>query len=364
VTREALIALAAAWLKRPAAAGKAREVLEKTPPAELARAARAHGLAAVALESAGRLDAAEEKLAPLREAARAEAARSLVLEAALAELAGKSREKGLAAVLVKGAALDHTAYPHPGLRPAADIDLLVKGQELAGWGELLAALGYRKFERVDRTWRRGEREIVDLHASSSDLAGVVDVPEELSPVRLDLGAIFERATRVEGLPLPAPGTGDQLLLAAAHGLGVHVFEKLVWLLDIAVLLGREPDPARLTEDARRSGAGRLLFHSLVLAGRLNLADPPGALLDPLRPERLGRLERNLLERLAREQLPDRAEFLLALALPASGGYKRALLRRALLPRARTLAARNISPLRGIFRHAARLWSMARLAAFG
>lgn len=364
MTREALIALAAAWLERPAAAGKAREALAKTPPAELARAARAQGMAAVALESADKLDVPEEKLAPLREAARAEVARSLVLEAALAELAGKSREKGLAAVLVKGVALDHTAYPHPGLRPAADLDLLVNGEELAGWAELLTSLGYHKFEQVDRTWRRGEREVVDLHASSSDLVGVVDVPEGLSPVRLELPAIFDRAAQVEGLPLPAPGTEDQLLLAAAHGLGVHVFEKLVWLLDIAVLLGRGPDPARLAEDARRTGADRLLFHSLVLAGRLDLADPPDALLDPLRPEKLGRLERNLVERLAREQLPDRTEFLLALALPASGGYKRAILRRALLPRPRTLKARNTSRLRGIFRHAARLWSMTRLLVLG
>ena len=364
MTRAALITLAAAWLERPAAAEKARAALERIPPEELARAARAHGMAAVALESADKLDLSEEKLAPLREAARAEAARSLVLEAALAELAGKSREKGLAAVLVKGVALDHTAYPHPGLRPAADIDLLVKGQELAGWAELLAALRYRKFEQVDRTWWRGEREIVDLHASSSDLAGVVDVPEALSPVRLDLAAIFERAAPVEGLPLPAPGTEDQLLLAAAHGLGVHVFEKLVWLLDIAVLLNRELDSGRLAEDARRTGAGRLLFHSLVLAGRLNLADPPDALLDSLRPERLGRLERNLVERLLTQGLPDRAEFLLALALPAPRGYKRTILRRALLPRARTLRQRETGRLGGLARHACRLWNMARLVVFG
>lgn len=364
MSRAALLELAAAWLGRPDSAGKARAALERTPPEELARAARAQGLAAVVLESAGRLDFPEAKLAPLREAARSEVARSLVLETALAELAERSREKGLAALLLKGLALDHTAYPHPGLRPAADIDLLVRAEELAGWGELLAALGYGEFERVDRTWRRGAREVVDLHASSSDLAGVVDVPEELSPVRLDVAAIFARAAEAEGLPLAVPCTEDQLLLAAAHGLGVHVFEKLVWLLDVAVLLGAKPDVGRLVEEARRTGADRLLFHCLVLAGRLDLAEAPPALLDGLRPARLGRLERKLVERLVRKALPDRAEFLLALALPAPRGYKRTILRRALLPRARTLGQPDAGRLRGLGRHAGRLWSMARLVVFG
>ncbi len=367
MSRAALLELAAAWLERPASAEKARAALEKLPPEKLARAARAHGLAAITLESADKLDLPEEKLAPLRGAARAEVARSLLLETALAELAGRAREKGLAALPVKGLALDHTIYPHPGLRPAADVDLLVKAEDLAGWGELLAALGYRKFERVDRTWRRGEREIVDLHASSSDLAGVIDVPEELSPVRLDIDAIFARAVKAEGLPLPVPCAEDQLLLAAAHGLGVHVFEKLVWLLDVAVLLGAKPDVGRLVDEARRTGADRLLFHSLVLAGRLDLADPPEALLNELRPARLGRLERKLVERLRREQLPDRAEFLLALALPAPGGYRKTLITRALLPRKRTVAPGGKgSPageglLRGALAHALRLGRMAWLA---
>jgi hypothetical protein len=360
VAREALPAVLRAWLDRPGAEGDARATFEATPPAELAAAARTHGVAAVALETAERLDAGEQSLARLKAAARAEVAGSLALEPALEELGAAAAKRGLRAILVKGPALDRGAYPHPGLRPASDLDLLLRPDELPPWRELLAELKYRKFATVDRTWRRDDGATVDLHTGSSDLVGVIDVPEELSPVRIDLAGVFERATEVEGLPLPAPGAEDHLILCAAHGLGVHVFERLVWLLDVAVLLGLVR-AGELAELARAARADRLLHHSLRLCAELDLAEPPAELLEELRPKRGGRLEGKLLRRLAREPLPDRSEFLLALAMPAPGGYKRELLKRALLPSRRTVSYGRTGAGRGALAHLGRALRLAWLA---
>jgi hypothetical protein len=363
MTREALLAAAAACLGRPGAEGRAGRLLGACDTKELAGAARAQGLAAVALDAAESVGLPEEKLAPLREAARAEAARALALEPGLEEIAGAARDKGLEALLVKGLALDRGAYPRPGLRTASDLDLLVRPGELAGWAELLAALGYSRLPAVDRTWRRAEREVVDLHAKSSDLVGVIDVPEELSPVRLDLPGIFARARPVPGLPLAAPGVEDHLVISAAHGLGVHLFEKLVWLLDVAVLHWRAAQREFVAELALASGAARLVWRSLELAAAAALLDVPGELAHRLRPDRPGRVEAGLCARLARGQvLPDRAEFLLALFLPAPRGYRSAILRRALFPRRRALASHGApAGPRGALSHLRKLAELARLA---
>ena len=362
MSREALLALAAAWLGRPEAEKPALAALKNCAPEELARAARANGLAVIAAEAAANLNAPEEVLAPLREAARRETARGLLLEEAAREIGEAAWEKGLKALLLKGPALDRTAYPRPGLRPADDIDLLVKSEEAPVWAELLTGLGYERITGVDRSWRRAGRDFVDLHASSSDLAGVIDVPEGLSPVRLDAGALFGRAVRVEGLSFRVPSPEDATILAAAHGLGVHGFEKLIWLVDVAVLLARGPDVSKLTKLARESGADRLLFHSLVLAGQLGLAEAPESLLNDLCPERIGRLEKKLLKRIARGQLPDRIGYLLALALPAPAGYKKLLIKRALFPRRRVVVSDSVGPLRGALRHAGRLARLAWVVA--
>jgi hypothetical protein len=360
MSRDALLALTAAWLERPGAAERARGALRDAGAEKTAAAAGQQGLACVALEACARLDLPEEILAPVRAAARAGAARALALEPALDELGDCSRRRGLRAALVKGPALDRGAYPHPGLRPASDLDVIVRGADLPAWGELLEALGYEKFPHVDRTWRREDGATVDLHASSPDLVGVIDVPEELSPVRLDVAGLLDRAAEVEGLALPVPAAEDHLVICAAHGLGVHAFEKLVWLLDVVVLLAG-CDHQRAAEAARSTGADRLLFHSLELAAALGLLQAPAGLTNQLRPRRQGRLERKLLARLARAPLPDRAEFLLALAMPAPRGYKRTLLRRAILPSGRTVSPEGRGVGRGIAGHVGRALRLVWLA---
>ena len=178
-----------------------------------------------------------------------------------------------------------------------------------------------------------------------------------------LAGIFERAVEVEGLALPAPCAEDHVILCAAHGLGVHVYERLMWLLDVVVLLERS-DPARVVKLACTAGAGRLLFDSLELARELGLLEPTAAFLEKLRHASRGRLEKKLLRRLAAGALPDRSEFLLALAMPAPSGYKRALIKRALLPSGRTVSYGKTAAGSGTAAHFARAARLAWLATFG
>jgi len=363
MNRETALAVLSAWFDRPGGVERAQRALAAAAPELLAERVRAHGIAAIALEVSGRFELPEVKVEALKDTARGEAARALLLEPALEELGAEAHKKGLPAVLVKGLALDQGAYPHPGLRAASDLDLIVRAEDRPAWDELLVALRYEHYIDVDRTWRRNDHATVDLHLCSSDLVGVIGVPDDLSPVRLDIPGIFDRAISLQALPVPVPAPEDHMVISAAHGLGVHLYERLMWLVDAAVLLPK-CDVNRLVELARSTGADRLLFHALTLCRELDLADVRGDLLSRLRPARRGFVEKKLMRRLATGALPDRSEFLLALALPAPKGYKRELLRRGLLPSRRTVNYGRTGAGRGTIAHFARALRLAWLATVG
>jgi hypothetical protein len=61
---------------------------------------------------------------------------------ALAEILTTFDAAGISAMVLKGAALVHLLYPHPGLRPMRDLDLLVKKSEARHAQNLLAELGF------------------------------------------------------------------------------------------------------------------------------------------------------------------------------------------------------------------------------
>ncbi len=363
MNRDLALAAARAWLDRPGALDRAGRAFAALAPGQIVDRVRTHGVAAISLEISERLELPEAKIVGLKEAARGEAARALLLEPALAELGSEAQKKGLPAVLVKGLALDHGAYPHPGLRPASDLDLIIRAEDHAGWSELLVALRYEHYLDVDRTWRRNDEATIDLHTSSSDLVGVINIPDELSPVRLDLPGILERASTIPSLPVQIPSPEDHMTISATHGLGVHLYERLMWLVDVAVLLAK-CDADRLTDLARASGADRLLFHSLKMCRDLDLAEVSGKLLSGLRPARRGFIEKKLMRRLLAGSLPDRSEFLLALCLPAPKGYKRELLRRGLLPSRRTVNYGKTGAGRGTLAHFGRALRLAWLATLG
>ena len=62
----------------------------------------------------------------------------------------RARDAGLAAVALKGAALQAMGLYAAGERPMADIDLLVQSADLAAAARVLTALGYHE---VGMTWK-------------------------------------------------------------------------------------------------------------------------------------------------------------------------------------------------------------------
>jgi len=104
---------------------------------------------------------------PLKQAYRFQTLQSALQEREIAGVFARLREHGIEPILIKGWAIAG-AYAERGLRPAGDIDLLVKPGELAAASEVLRAsepgqficdLRHREFARLsasdlDQLWRR------------------------------------------------------------------------------------------------------------------------------------------------------------------------------------------------------------------
>jgi hypothetical protein len=169
-------------------------------------------------------------------------------EAALEGLRGREttrvlaslREAGVTALVLKGAALAHTHYPAPHLRPRGDTDLLVRLDDRAKARDALGGLGYRRERSVLRDavhtqwmFRRYEGRAphtMDLHWAISNrplFAGMLAFEElrrDARPVAsLEAGAL-------------APAPVHALILACVHRVAHHDdAPNLIWLYDIKLL---------------------------------------------------------------------------------------------------------------------------------
>jgi hypothetical protein len=182
--------------------------------------------------------------------------------AALADHWGEAttalRGAGIEALTLKGMALAPTVYPDPGLRPMADIDLLVRPDERAAALEALRALGYRTpgaaADRLgaSRSFAELVRDgtLIDLHwhlARYLRFEGVVEV---------DHDGLWRRAR-----PLVTPAgrslalcPEDLLLHLVLHLTLGSDFGRVLWYADIDAVVRRfavELDWERVVAEAGR-----------------------------------------------------------------------------------------------------------------
>jgi hypothetical protein len=175
--------------------------------------------------------------------------------------------RGLEVVITKGTALAYDIYAAPELRPRGDVDLLVARERAAATIDAFRALGYQhqltsgdehavRQVTLSRTDAHGIRHDYDLHWD------VANTPLFASTLRFE---------EIETIPLPRLGRHarglahvEALLLACIHRVAHHHDnERLIWLVDIALLrdrmtaeqhrrFWRQAADARVTRACRRS----------------------------------------------------------------------------------------------------------------
>lgn len=214
------------------------------------------------LEKAGLIDRAPEAvISHLARIRQYTAVRNSLIDRELERIASAFESASLPMMLLKGADLMRTVYPHPSLRISLDLDLLVGRDVIDRADDLMRGLAYTPATAMDREWfdenlhhgvpwKSANGIVVELHWT---------LVRKNDPFHVDVAGLWERA-----LPV-AIGRAAALRLSAADGaeyLAVHFFRHLTApdgafrsFADLALLL-EAPEGRAIDWEVVRAGARR------------------------------------------------------------------------------------------------------------
>lgn len=227
---------------------------------------------------------ATEVLAPHLEHGRR---RIHMLREQLVRVVEAMRSRGIDPVVLKGLHTGAEYFPHPGTRPAADIDLLVRPHERPGAAAALKAAGLTESRRTGFAARSewvpadSRRTVQSLELEHADDPWSVDLHTSLERwyfrgLRRDLGEGWSGrtaevpvgATTVRGLGQP-----DLTAFLALHASHELAKVRLVRIVELVLVLRADRESGRLDGSelealVRRTGTGRFVHPALALAEAL------------------------------------------------------------------------------------------------
>ena len=170
------------------------------------------------------------------------AARELVRAHEIEAVLGSLAARGVQPILFKGAALAHTVYDSPSLRPHADTDIFILRDDVIAAKEIFAANGYAEPSMSD-----GELVFCQFQMMKVDRFGVqhvFDIHWRISTQTLFADTLSYHELAADAAPVPRLGVHARtvsgthaLLLACIHPVMHHRnTERLIWLQDIDLLV--------------------------------------------------------------------------------------------------------------------------------
>ncbi len=272
------------WLacrRHPDPAEVSRALELGVDPKLLAAAAVRHrivGLLWRALGSAGALDVLAGERSLLEQIVEIQRLRDVLLVPRALELAaGPLTRSGFEPLVLKGPAVA-ASYPAPGLRSFDDLDLVLPRRQHADAVEVLRRSGWSLV-------RKGARDHYDslfVHES------VPDMPLEL---HYELEAWYDRASSLRGqelwqrrqpaqlmgVPAHVLPRGDDVVMLCAHAAKpYHGFSRLMWIADLAMVLGDAAEGGQRVDWQRVRELTRQGRCSTAVAAALSLAALAGA----------------------------------------------------------------------------------------
>jgi Uncharacterised nucleotidyltransferase len=233
----------------------------------------------------------------LRDAAREEALRSMMLEGETRRVMGALDALGIQALLLKGSALAHWAYPEAHMRACGDVDVLVPSRAEAE--RLAAALAGQGYTRAAPSGDLVAHELMCTRRMAPQWLLEVDVHWRLNNTTLfahlfDFDALMGASIALPRLAPNARGLApvDALLHAAVHrarNLANGVGDALKWLYDVVVLTAVLDDDgwATLVEEARQKQIAGVTLGALEAAEEAFACTFPDAVRQDLRAAAAG-----------------------------------------------------------------------------
>ncbi len=240
--------------------------------------------------SANYLDAAPESaMRELRFHFQGNALRNRMLTRELVRLVALLESRGIAPIALKGPTLAQAAFGDIAMRQFADLDLLVRRDEMPGAIAALAGDGFRPQSSspeimLDEFFQASEDAFIKPEAMA-----VLDVHWDLMPRYFpfapDGEQVRRRAVRMrlDGGEVTTLAPQDHLMLACVHGTK-HGWPSLAAITDIAALMQREPewDWAALCEEAAQRGSLTMLLLGARLAHDALAAPLPDSMVEETR----------------------------------------------------------------------------------
>ncbi len=223
---------------------------------------------------------------------RSNAQRNLAMASELIQITEDLEKAGIPTLSFKGPLLAAAVYGDLSLREFADLDFLIRKNDLSETSDLLISRGYRCKEAE----RPGPLKNGSLFGCQHQFVREEDgilvemhwflVPGYFS-VQFDDEGLWQRARRwpLGGVEIQSFCPEDLLLFLCVHGCK-HLWEKLGWLADIAKVIHVHDtmDWEWLLNQARTLRAQRMLFLGLFLAHELLKAELPPEVLQKVRGE--------------------------------------------------------------------------------
>jgi hypothetical protein len=176
----------------------------------------------------------------------------------------------------KGAALAHTLYAAPHLRPRTDVDLLIRRTDLERAEQLLAAAGWQHPPEPDGEVFAAQRHYAKPRGGGADR--LLDLHWRIANPHVfgDAMSFDELSSRAVALPalgrtVCAPHPVDALWLACIHRVAHHDDEiDLLWLWDIHLLVSQlsDDDRSAFTALARRTAMTSVCHRGIATAADL------------------------------------------------------------------------------------------------
>lgn len=182
------------------------------------------------------------------------------------------------AIPLKGPILAVGVYGNLALREFDDLDILVRKSDVRAATELLVAEGYRitpgmTDEQIE-SWLRSPYHC-DYTLISND--GLVKIELHWGLITKHFGVTLDHEAwwdRVETVSLgrtsvPSPSPEDLLLYLCVHG-GKHLWQRFLWLCDVARLIETHPTIqwTRVMKEAHARGIQRMFLLALYMANEL------------------------------------------------------------------------------------------------
>jgi hypothetical protein len=252
------------------------------------------------------------------------ARRNLFLSTELLRLMELFATHGIRALAFKGPLLAMVAYGSVSLREFSDLDVLIAQEDVMHAKELLRCREYYPHVPMSEV-----QEELHLHSGCervfvrADKMAALDLHWNFAVKGFsfspDLAGIWTRLEPLffAGQTVPTLSRSDMLLLLCVHG-AKHHWNRLEWISSVAELLRRSPqiDWDAVMQEARRSGAERMLLLGLLLAKDLSHVFLPASVSEQIKAQPVvDRLARDIqCELFRREELSVDAAYKLAFLL--------------------------------------------------